>query len=226
MKEREVEAALASEAAAHATAALELNPFGEAEAIELGSARAVYSGQWSPVHGVFGLGLDGPVEERDLREVERFFQRKERPPAFWLTPATDPSVAERLGRDYHATRRVPVHGCAPAATDLPAAAGASREIDHAAWSLAFTRLLDPAANAPGLLALTKLHQKDTRFYLGAPGASYTYFHAGVALVPAPGPHSLLALQAREAAEFRCSLIATAAASPLPLLYERTLYERH
>ena len=58
-KLRDIEAAFAAEAEAHARAALELNPHGEAEALELGAARAVYAGQWSQVHGVFGLGLDG-----------------------------------------------------------------------------------------------------------------------------------------------------------------------
>jgi hypothetical protein len=224
---REIELAFAAEAAAHAAAALDLNPFGEAEALELGQARAVYSGQWSPVHGAIGLGLDGPVEERDLREIERFFFRKERPAAYWVTPATDPSLAALLGRDFAPVRTVKVHGCAPAAAaaELPGPAGASRDVDHKAWTLAFTRLLDPAAQEPGLLALTKLHQKETRFYATANSASYTFFHAGVALVPAAGAHSLLALQAREAAEFRAPFFATGP-SPLPFLYERTLYERH
>ena len=125
-KLRDIEAAFAAEAEAHARAALELNPHGEAEALELGAARAVYAGQWSQVHGVFGLGLDGPVEERDLREIERFFQRKERSPAFWLTPDTDPSLAEFLKQDYEPSRRVPVHGLArPAAAERPLPAGTS-----------------------------------------------------------------------------------------------------
>lgn len=222
---REIEQAFAAEAARYAAAALELNPFGEAEALELGASRAVYSGQWSPVHGVFGLGLDGPVEERDVREIERFFLKKERAPAFWITPATDPSLLELIARDYQPTRKSPVHGCEPAAAELPTPGGTSRDLDHRAWALAFTQLLDPFAIEPGLVALTKLHQKDTRYYLGANSASYTFFHAGLALVPAPGPHSVLALQAREAAEFHCSFFATGAACPLPLLYERTIHER-
>ena len=95
-KHREIELAFAAEAAAHARAAGELNTFGEAEALELGGARAVYSGAWSPVHGVFGLGLDGPVESRDLQEIERFFQKKERAAAYWLCPSTDSSLETLL----------------------------------------------------------------------------------------------------------------------------------
>jgi hypothetical protein len=223
---RQIEQAFAREASAHAAAALELNPYGEAEALELGDARAVYTGQWSSVHGVMGLGLDGPVEERDLREVERFFHRKERSPAFWVTPETDPSLLELLGRDYRIVRSTSVHGCAlPADAELPAPSGASREVDHRAWTLALTQQLDPYAKEPGLLALTKLHQKETRFYLGGGSASYTFFHSGLALVPSPGAHSLLALQVNEAAEFRSTFFATGAVSPLPFLYERTLHER-
>jgi hypothetical protein len=221
---REVELAFAAEAAAHARAASELNPFGEAESLELGEARAVYSGAWSPVHGVFGLGLDGPVEERDLAEVFRFFHKKERPPAFWVTPETDPSLLLLLGRDFQATRKMPVHAATPAQVDLPPPSG-SHQPDHQAWTLAFTRTLDPGAVEAGLLALTKLHQKDTRFYLGAQAASYTFFHRGLALVPTLAEHSLLALQASDAKEWGAAFLATGAASPLPFLYERTLYER-
>ncbi len=224
-REKPIETALAFEAAAHAAAALDLNPFGEAESLELGDARAVYSGQWSPVHGVFGLGLDGPVTAQDLREIERFFFKKERAPAFWITPSTDPSLLELLGRDYQPTRRVPVHGSAPGDVELPPPSGHSRDVDHRAWALAFTQLLDPGAQEPGLLALTKLHQRDSRFYLGNNTASYTYFHAGLALVTAPPTHTLLALQAKEATDFKCTFLATSGTSPLPPLYVRTLHER-
>lgn len=223
---RDIETAFAAEAEAHARAALELNPFGEAEALELGNARAVYAGQWSAVHGVFGLGLEGSVERRDLQEIERFYFRKERAPAYWITPETDPSLLSLLGPDFEPRLRVPVHGLAlPASSGLPAPGGTS-EPDHQAWSLAFTQVLDPGANQPGLAALTKLHQRDTRFYLGAlQGASYTYFKNAVALCPVPSAHSLLALQVKEATDFKCTFFATGALSPLPFLYERTLYER-
>ncbi|MGZ3704412.1 MAG: hypothetical protein ACXWP1_00195, partial [Bdellovibrionota bacterium] len=104
--------------------------------------------------------------------------------------------------------------------------GGTSSPDHRAWSLAFTQVLDPMAKEPGLAALTKLHQKETRFYLGAQnGASYTYFRNGLALVPVPSVNSLLALQVREAAEFKCNFFATGAQSPLPFLYERVLHER-
>lgn len=225
MKAREIEAAFAAEAAAHAKAAAELNPFGEAESLELGDARAVYSGAWSPVHGVFGLGLDGPVEERDLLEIHRFFYKKERAAAFWVTPETDPSLVEQLGRDYHCVRKCAVHGQSlKESIALPEASGASSP-EHKAWTLAFTRALDPGASEPGLIALTKLHQKEARLYLGTNAASYTFFSRGIALVPFPSTHSLLALQAAEAKEWAASFFVTGLPSPLPFLYERSLYER-
>lgn len=217
-----IESALAAEAAAHARAALELNPFGEAEALELGHARAVYSGQWSPVHGVFALGLEGEVTERDLAEIDRFYFRKERPVAYWITPETDPSLLALLERDFAPTRKVPMHGTPLAGWEPGATTGVSAGVDHRQWSLAFTQTLDPAAREPGLLALTKLHQKETRFYMEA-NASYTYFRGGLALVTVPT--SLLALQAKEARDYACDFIAIAGVSGLPFLYERTLYER-
>ena len=70
----EIEAAFAEEAAAHARASAELNSFGEAEAVEMGNGRLVYAGVFASVHGVYGLGLDGPVEERDWAEIDRFFR--------------------------------------------------------------------------------------------------------------------------------------------------------
>lgn len=213
------------EAAAHAFAAAELNPFGEAEILELGDARAVYCGAWSPVHGVLGLGLSGPVEERDLREIERFYFKKERDPAFWITPETDPSLTALLAHEYHPVKSIPVHGAAlNADLCLPEPNGSSQP-DHHQWTIAFSLTLDPNAKEPGLLALTKLHQKETRRYLAGGGncASYTFFHRGIALVPAPSTHTLLALQAHEARQWKAEFLVTGAASPLPFLYERSLY---
>ncbi len=231
MNSRELEFAFAAEAAAHTSAAADLNPYAEAEVLELGNARAVYSGAWSPVHGVSGLGLDGPVEARDLQEIDRFYLRKERAPAFWICPHTDPSLLALIERDYHKTHVVSVHGLPlsePA--DLPEPAG-SNAPEPAEWTLAFTRSIDPGANESGLFALTKLHQKESRYYLGTGGASYTFFHQGVALVPAPSIFSLLSLQARDAKDWGAAFLATSCsphthnASPLPLIYERSLYER-
>jgi hypothetical protein len=218
----EIEAAIAAEAAAHARAAEELNPFGEAEAREMGSARLVYAGTFSPVHGVYGLGLDGPVEERDWEEIERFFQKKERAPHYWITPFTDASVLERIQKTHRPTRKEKVSGWAqlgPAQSEnTPYLSGP----DHEAWCLAFTRARNPEAQEADLLALTKLHQKNTRFHLAPPYASYTFFHQGIALLPYPSP-SLLERQKIEAASFRSTAFVVIG-ELAPFLYERTLHE--
>ena len=222
----EIESVIAEEAAAHARAAEELNPFGDSEALELGSARLVYSGQWSPVHGCFALGLDGPVEARDFHEVERFFLKKERRSAYWICPGTDSSLLSFLDRDFHAAKKTAVSGAEPRDLPLPAPAGESRP-DFPSWALAFTKTLDPAAKEVGLFALTKLHQKETSYYLGKePGAaSYTFFRNGIAFIPFPSTPELLALQIHDSANFRCRYVVVLGKSPLTFLYERTLYER-
>ena len=181
----EVEAAFAAEAAAHARAALELNPFVEAESIELGRGRLVYAGTFSPAHGAYALGLDGPLEERDWAEIHRFFQRKEREPTFWIAPVTDLSVIEGIARTHREAARFAVHGVALNA-EAPAAgseAPGTSAPEHGAWALAFSPRENPGRREPDLLALTKMHQKETRFYLHEGAASYTFFHRGLAIVP-------------------------------------------
>lgn len=220
-----VETALAAEAAAHATAAAALNPFLDAEVVELGSARLVYAGAFSAVHGVFALGLDGPPEERDWQEIERFFRRKERAAHFWVTPFTDPTVVERLRRTHRITKTLAVRGRAleqhahepdelPPIEPKP-----GPDLDR--WALQFSRRENPARTEADLLALTKLHQRQTRFYGEGTHASYTFFHRGLALVPYPDA-TLLPLQEKE--NFRSHGFLVLGEGALPLLYERNLYE--
>jgi hypothetical protein len=210
-----VEEAIAAEAAAHGEAASALNPYADAEALALGRAQLVYSGTFSPVHGVYGLGLDGPPDENDWREIDRFFARKERPPVFWLTPFTDPAVKEKISATHRPTKTILVSGEQPHAMGGKPFPGP----DHSAWALAFRQSRAPGASEPDLLALTKLHQKNTRFYLEGGRASYTFFHRGIALVPFP---PVLPLQQKEV--FLSSLFVVMGEAGLPPLYERTLYE--
>ena len=214
-----IESAIAAEAAAHAAASFALNSYGEAECVEMGSARLVYSGSFSSTHGVFALGLDGPVEERDFLEIERFFARKERPAVYWVTPFTDPSLKEFLRQGHRAIRTELVRGLTPSSPkDLPADPFLSGP-DHGAWSLGFAKAIDPTAKEPNLLAVTKLHQKNTRFYLAEGGASYTFFHQGIALVPHPDA-ATWNLQLNEAAGFHSkSVVAIGGGDQIPFLYE-------
>lgn len=220
-----IESAIAAEAAAHAEACFALNSYGEAEAIEMGSARLVYSGSFSPVHGVFGLGLDGPAEARDFAEIEKFFARKERAPSFWVTPFTDPSVKEYLRSQYRAIRNEIVRGLKPASPRELKADPFLPGPDHGEWSLAFARTIDPAAKEANLLAVTKLHQKHTRFYSENGRASYTFFHQGIALVPHPCAETMKA-QLNEAAGFHAKAFTVIGeGDEIPFLYERQLYEQ-
>lgn len=228
----DIESAIAEEAAAHARASADLNSFGEAEAVEMGNARLVYSGVFSPVHGVYGLGLDGPAEERDWAEIDRFFQRKERAPVYYLAPFADPEIAVHIRPTHRLDRSERVNGWMLEGSGEVMHEAYLSGPDHGEWSLAFARLRNPAAKEADLLAATKLHQKNTRFYLQAGAASYTFFHRGIALVPYPAGASLLKLQKKEAEAFRCKAFVVMGVSPStgtgdnlpPLLYERKVYE--
>lgn len=219
-----VELAITMEAAAHARAAAELNPFADAEALDLGNAFAVYAGTYSPVNGVYGLGLENPVEERELREIERFFERKECRPSYWITSFTDPGLLELLGSKYRQIKIESIYGAPVEGTrDLPVPQGTNKP-EPDLWPLAFTRARDPKKSEPDLLAMLKLHQRQTRFYLnGEADASYTFYFQNVAWAPHLASPELAALQWSDAREFKSSVFASY--SPLfPVLYERTLHE--
>ena len=209
----DVEAAIAAEAAAHAEAAAALNPYCEAEAVALGRAQLVYSGAVSPVHGVYGLGLDGPPEEADWREIRKFFSAKDRPAAFWITPFTDRAVAEEIKATHRPTRSVAVRGLAlPQPAGKPVREAFLSGPDHNAWAKAFGESL----------AFVKLHQRHTRFFLEGDAASYTFFHLGIALIPHPAA-AVLPRQERET--FHSNAIVVMGEAGLPLLYERVLHEQ-
>ncbi|NUM89694.1 MAG: hypothetical protein HUU37_10855, partial [Bdellovibrionales bacterium] len=69
--EHQTEHALAAMARHYAVAANDLNPFVEAQALDLEPAVAVYAGTFSPVHGVIGLGLGHPVVQEEFEEIDR-----------------------------------------------------------------------------------------------------------------------------------------------------------
>lgn len=220
-----IEPAIAAEAAAHTLAAAELNPFTDAEVLDLGGAFACYGGIFSRANGVHGLGLNGAVEARDIVEIERFFQQKEARPAYWISSATDPSLLELLGKTYSATKHELIYGAALEASKPLANSSGTNAPEPELWPLAFTRARDSQKNEPDLLALVKLHQKETRRYLnGDQDASYTFFHNSVAWVPHASSAALLALQWNDAREFRAKYFASYNPQ-FPKLYERKLYER-
>ena len=218
--QEKIEAVIALEAAEHAMAVAALNPYSEAEVLELGAGRAVYCGSFSPVHGCYALGFE-ELEEKDFRQIETFFLRKERAPTFWTVPKTSPSLFSFLQENFRPTKVQAIHGKELKALEA-APIPLDRGLDLGEWALAFSRGENPAAKEPGLLASVKLHQKNIRFYLENGKASYTYFAEGIAYIPFPEP-SLLPLQEKEAAQFRCHFLISP--SPhFPKLYERTLHE--
>jgi hypothetical protein len=222
MNHAEIEIALAAEAEAHARASAELNPFGEAEAEELGSARLVYSGAVSRVHGVYALGLDGPPEERDWKQILRFFSRLDRDPNYFTMPATDPSVLEEIRSSHRPVDTVKVYAEDLASVKVEQAEGIS-EPNFDQWALAFSRRENPARSEPDLLALTKIHQKSTRFYLNGEAASYTFFHRGIALISYPVA-GVFDLQRKEAAEFKAHTLVVMGEPLLPFQFERICHE--
>lgn len=222
---RDCELAFAAEAAAHAAATLALNPLSEAESRSFGPAEAVFTGTFSPVHGVYALGADGEeVTERDFAEIDAFFARKERAAGYWVSPLSPPDLLARIASTHRALPAQAVHIWEKGAPVKLAAPAGSSSPDLDAWCLAFSRVINPDAREPNLLAFTKLHQRQTRFYLGEATASYTFFHSGIAVVAYPGSPELLALQLQDAAGFGARATAVIGVKSLPRLYERTYHE--
>jgi hypothetical protein len=218
---REVEAALRAEAVDFAAASRDLNPYGEAEAREIAGAWAIYCGQFSETHGIFGWEF--APEPRELEAALRFFQDKERALAFWVTSFADRSLrdwAREVGRPLRTETVYCLRLKSSGQESLSAASTPNLET----WPLAFTRARNPAATEADLLALTKLHQRNTRFSAADGFGSYTYFHLGSAWIPFLHP-ALFSAQRQEAEHFRAPWLATASDfGEIPRLYERILYE--
>lgn len=223
---RDLEEVLALEAEAHARATLELNPYSEAESLDLGTMRAIYTGAISSVHGVFATGLDGDFEERDLKEIERFFSKKERAPLFWASPATHPTWLEYLEKNAKKIATQRVHGAALKDFMVPANASGNNKPDFTRWALSFTRLRNPTAKEPDLISQIKMHQKNTRYYLDEKNslATFTFFEKGLAFSSHKASDELFSLQLKDAKEFSAKYFFTNRESSLPFLYERNLYE--
>ena len=221
---RAIELAIAQEAATHASATKALNPYSEAEFRDIGAGVLVYAGVYSPFNGAYAFGLDGEPEERDAAEAQRFFADRDCSEAYWHSPLTPASLAAHWRKHFRVTQQQSIAGAAiegenPWGNKTPGSSTPS--LDD--WALAFTRREKPEAKEPSLLALTKLHQAETRFYLHEESAGYTFFHRGVAWIPFPNA-ALSALQWRDAKEFGARWIGLGRPLGLPLLYERTRYE--
>lgn len=215
MKE-EVEAAIADEASKFCDATLDINPYSEAEVLELGTARAVYTGVISAVHGVYGLGLDGPVEERDILEIEKFYARKERTPRFWVSDFADSSLLEFLGK-YEITQTQIICGQEAKSISIAATEG-NNAPDLNQWASSFSKIENPLA------AQTRVHQKNLRFYLNESKSTFTFFSGNIAFIPFV-QRELFPKQVADIKKFQTKFVVNTEEGFLPKIYERKLYER-
>jgi len=66
------------------------------EMIDAGGARALFSRPRSPLNKALGLGLEGPVDDDDLRTIEGFYRSRNSPTQIELCPLAYADVAARL----------------------------------------------------------------------------------------------------------------------------------
>lgn len=76
-----------------------------AASLEIAGGCAIFAGVDSPLTQAIGLGLDGPVSERAIAELEDFFRCRGARPSIDLCPLADPGLIERLAdRGYRLTQ--------------------------------------------------------------------------------------------------------------------------
>jgi GNAT superfamily N-acetyltransferase len=66
--------------------------------LEIDGGCAVFAGADSPLTQAVGVGLNGPVGEAKVVEIEHFFRTRGAKPKFEVCPLTDPEFVEILGR--------------------------------------------------------------------------------------------------------------------------------
>lgn len=84
--------------AAHAETQAMLYPETGAAVEPLCSGCAVYGGKRSPLSGVYGWGLAGPITTAGLDRVEAFYRSRGVPVRVRICPLVDPSLLSLLGR--------------------------------------------------------------------------------------------------------------------------------
>ena len=183
---RDIEMAYANFARDYTLAAKELNPYADCDLLALGNSIAVYSGVFSPVHGVYAAGIDGPLEKRDFEEIELFFQKAEREPIWHLSEISDPSLFKDLERFNKSDSLVTVFDLKNENQALSASdARITVPQDHGDWLLAHTcSRKNTQVNEADLYSSIVLHMKNTRLYLhpSKKDAAFTYFSQGGAII--------------------------------------------
>src|SRR5687768_2486190 len=73
--------------------------------LEIAGGCAIFVGAESPLTQAVGLGVNGPVKERDIWQMETFFRTRGAPVSIDLCPLADPGLLPLLAnRGYHAAQ--------------------------------------------------------------------------------------------------------------------------
>jgi GNAT superfamily N-acetyltransferase len=91
---RRIEQAEARGGVESVTAFQVLDPAGPAALEMVGGGCAAFLGAGSPLTHAIGLGMSGPVEERDFERLEDFYRRRGSPAVVDVCPLADPSFAD------------------------------------------------------------------------------------------------------------------------------------
>lgn len=68
----------------------------DAAVLEIGGGCAIFVGAESPLTQAIGIGLDRPVSEAELQELEHFFHSRGAPVSIDLCPLADPALLDAL----------------------------------------------------------------------------------------------------------------------------------
>jgi ribosomal protein S18 acetylase RimI-like enzyme len=107
---RRLERAEAQRLAAYGYGYARLHPGSRAEVLKVGGGVACFGEPGLYINRAAGLGLESPLTEAELQQVEDFYRRHEVPSRVELCPLAHPSMMELLGRrGYHVVRFLHVH---------------------------------------------------------------------------------------------------------------------
>jgi hypothetical protein len=95
---RQLEAAEAQSAIAYVAALHRFRPGSRAAFQRIGAGIAVFAGIDSPITQAVGIGLDGPVREKQIEKLEHFYNARSDDVRVELCPFADKSVTDHFGR--------------------------------------------------------------------------------------------------------------------------------
>lgn len=93
---RRLEGAQAWRAVCYTRARQQLRPEIPCRVEKVGTGYAVYAGPDAPLNKLTGLGMDGPVTERELEQIESFFWGLRAPARITLCPLSHPTLLSLL----------------------------------------------------------------------------------------------------------------------------------